>query len=138
MRALAFGTFDIFHPGHEFYLKEAKKLADELYVVVAKDSTVRSVKGRKPVNEENSRLAVIQKLPFVDKAMLGSQNDKYAVLDVVKPDVIVLGYDQDSFTAGLEEELRKRRLNPQIVRAESYMPEKWKSSKLIKNINNIE
>ena len=58
-KVLAFGTFDIFHPGHEFYLKSAAKHGS-LHVVVARDSTVESVKGRKPKNNEDARLAVIR------------------------------------------------------------------------------
>jgi len=46
VKVLAFGTFDILHPGHEFYLKEAKKHGDILDVVVARDSTVEKIKGK--------------------------------------------------------------------------------------------
>ena len=48
VRVLAFGTFDILHPGHDHYLQEARKLGDELWVVVALDETVRQGKGRLP------------------------------------------------------------------------------------------
>ena len=129
MRVLAFGTFDIYHPGHEFYLREAKRFGN-VTVVVARDSTVLSVKGKAPQNDEGSRLAVIAGLDFVDEVMLGSEQDKYAVLDLVKPDVIVLGYDQEAFVSALTGELAKRRMKTKIVRAGSYMPEKWKSSLL--------
>lgn len=39
-RVMCFGTFDIFHPGHEFYLGEAAKLADMMTVVIARDHRV--------------------------------------------------------------------------------------------------
>lgn len=41
---MAFGTFDVFHPGHEYYLTQAKKYGDILIVVVARDKTVEKVK----------------------------------------------------------------------------------------------
>lgn len=41
---LTFGTFDIFHPGHEYYLREAKKHGDKLVTVIARDQTVKNVK----------------------------------------------------------------------------------------------
>ena len=69
-KALAFGTFDIFHKGHEFYLKQAGKYG-KLYVIVARDSTVKKVKGKYPLNNEKKRLKVIQDLDYVDKAYLG-------------------------------------------------------------------
>jgi cytidyltransferase-like protein len=41
---MTFGTFDVFHPGHRFYLAEARKLGDRLLVIVALDSTVEKIK----------------------------------------------------------------------------------------------
>lgn len=130
-KVLAFGTFDIFHQGHEYYLKEAKKHGDILEVVVARDSTVKEIKGEYPLNDEATRLSVIQGLDYVDMAFLGHEGeDKYFMIELLKPDVICLGYDQNSFTSGLEEILRKRFLYPAIVRLEGYKADLYKSSKL--------
>lgn len=41
---MCFGTFDIFHPGHEYYLGEAQKLADIMTIVIARDHRVFSGK----------------------------------------------------------------------------------------------
>jgi FAD synthetase len=41
---MTFGTFDVFHPGHRFYLTEARKLGGRLIVIVALDSTVEKIK----------------------------------------------------------------------------------------------
>jgi len=51
IRVMTFGTFNIFHKGHEFYLREAKKFGDKLYVVVALDSTVLKIKDKLPKND---------------------------------------------------------------------------------------
>ena len=40
VRVMATGVFDILHLGHVHYLEEAKKLGDELVVVVAADKTL--------------------------------------------------------------------------------------------------
>lgn len=128
-KVLAFGTFDIFHKGHEFYLREAKKYGI-LYVVVARDLTVKKVKGKSPVNDESERLAKIQSLDYVDKAILGNEKDKYAIIEQLKPDVICLGYDQNSFTKNLKQELNKRGLNPEIIRIKDFKADKYKSSKM--------
>ena len=130
-KVLAFGTFDIFHQGHEYYLREAKKQGDILEVVVARDSTVKEIKGEYPLNNEVTRLSVIQGLDYVDMAFLGHEGeDKYFMIELLKPDVICLGYDQNSFTDNLEEGLERMCLNPEIVRLKGYKAEVYKSSKL--------
>jgi FAD synthetase len=58
---MAFGTFDILHAGHEHYLNQAKELGDYLIVVVARDQTVRSVKGEAATNSEKVRLNNLKK-----------------------------------------------------------------------------
>ena len=128
---LVFGTFDLFHPGHEFFLREAKKHGDILQVVVARDKTVEEVKGKKPADDEIRRLSKLQSLGFVDDVILGSLGDKYKIIEALKPDIIVLGYDQKAFTENLEEELKKRGLKTEVIRLkESFKPETYKSSKI--------
>ena len=41
---MCFGTFDIFHPGHAFYLSEAQKFAKKMTIVIARDHRVFSGK----------------------------------------------------------------------------------------------
>ena len=129
-KVLTFGTFDLLHKGHEFYLKEAKKHGEELWVVVARDKTVKQIKGILPVEDEQERLSNVQSLDYVDKALLGKVGDKYAIIEEVNPDIICLGYDQVAFTDKLKEELEFRGLHPEIIRISSFKPEIYKSSKL--------
>lgn len=132
-RVLALGTFDRLHPGHEHYLREAARLGDELVVVVARDATVHEVKGRPAVQDEFERLAAIEAVPGVTTAVLGRPGDKLRIVEEIHPDVIALGYDQRSFTTGLQEELARRGLHPRIVRIGAFRPEAFKSSKLRKD-----
>ncbi len=130
-KVLAFGTFDIFHKGHEFYLKEAKKYGDILNVIVARDSTVKEVKGKTPLNNESKRLAKIQSLDYVNMAFLGYEEDKYKIIEEIRPDIICIGYDQQSFNNDLKNTLKERGLNPKIVKFEKgFKPELYKTSKL--------
>ena len=130
-KVLAFGTFDVFHKGHEFYLKKAKKHGNMLNVVVARDSTVKQIKGKYPLNNELKRLAKIKNLDYVDNAFLGYEGDKYKIIKELKPDVICLGYDQGSFTNNLKIILKKRGLNPKVIKFEKgFKPEIYKTSKL--------
>ncbi len=124
-KAIAFGTFDGFHPGHRFYLDSAATYGD-LTVVVARDSTVRSVKGRPAARDENERLTTLEAAGY--HAMLGSESDKYAVLSEVEPDVICLGYDQAAFTEKLAEVCHARGVHAEIVRLPAFHPELYKSS----------
>lgn len=130
-KVMAFGSFDILHEGHKHYLQEAKSFGDYLIVIVARDENILKFKGRKPRNDENHRLNEIKKLDFVDEAVLGHKKDILEVLEEFKPDVICLGYDQKTVDAQkLRQELEKRKLKAEIIRAKPYKEDICKSSKL--------
>lgn len=130
---MAFGTFDYFHAGHESYLKQAKALGNHLTVVIARDDTVKHIKGHIPDTPEKKRLKAVKTLPFVDKAILGNRSDKFKIIKKYKPDIIALGYDQFVFTYQLKTLLIKYKINSRIVRLEPFKPEINKSS-IIKNL----
>ena len=126
-KAIAFGTFDGFHPGHRFYLDQASAHGD-LTVVVARDATVETVKGRRPQKSEQERLADLCAAGY--NAILGGTGDKYAVLSEIRPDAICLGYDQTAFTEKLPAVLKERGLTAEIIRVPAFHPETYKSSLL--------
>ncbi len=136
VRAIAFGTFSLIHPGHIYYLTTAKSLADELIVVIARDSTVKKIKGKSLVPEEQ-RKKVIEALKPVDQAILGSETDRYEIIEKLKPDVIVLGVDQDEQEDKLAYELSKRGLKSKIVRVSKAEGILYKSSKLLDYVCSI-
>lgn len=130
-KILVFGTFDIFHKGHESFLRQARKYGRNLIAVVARDKTVWKVKGRLPKNGEKARLEKIKKSGLADKVILGNLRNKYAVIEKIKPDVICLGYDQMAFVDNLADFLFEKGMkNVKIKRLESYKPDIFKSSKL--------
>ena len=128
MKVMAFGTFDVIHPGHSFYLKKAKKLGKKLLVVVARDLTVKNVKGKMPHHMEQRRLNDVKSLGIADEVVLGYLGDPLRIIEEVKPDTIALGYDQHAFTDNLFNTLKERGLLIDIVRIPSYKPEVNKSS----------
>ena len=132
-KVLVFGSFDLLHDGHKYFLKEAKKLGDSLIVVVARDDTIRDFKKVDPMYSEEERIEHVKKLEVADEVILGYKGDKWKVIETVKPNVIALGYDQDSYTDGLKKGMVERGLNVRIVRLGSYKPEKYKSSLLKEN-----
>jgi cytidyltransferase-related domain len=88
------GAFDIIHPGHIYTLKEAKKKGDLLVVVVATDQTILKTKKRKPIYNQDIRLKNVQAIKYVDLALKGKK-DWRKILNQVKPDIVVFGYDQE-------------------------------------------
>ncbi len=125
-RVMVFGTFDIFHPGHLSFLRQAKKFGEQLIVVVARDKNVLKIKGRQPVNSESSRLNQLKVVNIIDKVFLGNLENPYKIIDEIKPEVICLGYDQEVYT----EELAKRFSKIKIYRLKAFKEDKYKSSKL--------
>lgn len=130
---MAFGTFDIFHPGHINFLKQAKKYG-KLIVVIARDRTVKRIKGKSPYNAEKQRLRLVKASGLADKIILGSLSDRYAAIKNYRPDIIALGYDQKFFVDELKSELKKIKLNAKIIRLKPFQPKKYKSS-ILKNEN---
>ncbi|WP_290598180.1 MULTISPECIES: FAD synthase [unclassified Archaeoglobus] len=115
-RVVATGTFDLIHPGHITFLREARKLGDELIVIVAREKNVRH--KPKPVVPEEQRRKVVEAIKYVDRAILGDEKDIFKPIMELKPDVIVLGHDQHFDENWLKEELKKRNLSCEVVRIE--------------------
>lgn len=126
---MCFGTFDFLHLGHLNYFEQAKKYGDYLIVVIARDSTKQKQKKDIFFTEEE-RQQLVQALQIVDEAVLGDHEDHYKIISEKKPDIICLGYDHSISEETLQEELQRRSLSPQIVRANPFQPTSQKSSRL--------
>lgn len=133
---MAFGTFDYLHAGHEHYLKEARELGDELIVVIARDRTAESIRGKRPDHSERKRAAKLKALPHVTKVILGDLEDKYRVIRKHKPHVIALGYDQFVFTQQLNRTIIDLKLDTVVTRLAAYKPEMYKSSLIKRSLKN--
>ncbi len=86
------GVFDVLHIGHIITLSEAKKHGDVLVVAIARNEHIRK-KGREPVHDIEYRKIMVECLKPVDMAIEGFEKPD-RMLELVKPDVIVYGYDQ--------------------------------------------
>lgn len=58
---MVFGTFDLFHPGHVYYISEAFSRVENLIVIIARDNRVQSGKGIVPHHNENNRREIVEK-----------------------------------------------------------------------------
>ncbi len=130
-KVLVFGVFDCLHPGHFSFLRQAKKYGT-LMVAVARDSSVKKLKNKKPAQSEKQRVAVLKKsFPkmsiFLGDKILGS----YTVIKTQKPDIICLGYDQTGLAEDLAKKIKMRKPPKiRIVILKPFKSEKFKSSLL--------
>ena len=123
-RVLCCGTFDYLHPGHISFLRQARRLGSELFVVIARDENVKRIKGRVPDQDEQERKARLEELDFVDDVRLGNPGKNFLqVVEEIQPDVIALGYDQSG-----PSRLKEAFPDCQIVVLQPHFPEKYKSS----------
>jgi len=138
-RVLVAGTFDIIHPGHIHLIKEATKLG-KVIVIVARDSTVRRIKGREPIIPERQRLEVVKNIKGVFKARLGNEDkDLLKVVEEEKPDIILLGPNQNFNEKEIEEELKRRGINVKVLRLEDELKDfpLHSTTKIVKRILEI-
>ena len=133
VRVMASGVFDILHPGHLHFLEEARKLGDELYVVVANDNTAR-LKKHEPITPQDMRLKMIAALRIVDRAMLGHDGDMFRIVEEIKPDIIALGFDQAIAEEEISKELARRGLNVKIVRLQQLDHDLTGSRKIMQKV----
>jgi len=112
---MATGVFDLLHPGHVYFLTEAKKLGDELVVVVARDQTARRLK-HEPYVPEHIRREMVEALKPVDRAVLGSTTDIYETVVRERPNLIALGYNQVWNESEVEGECARRGVPLKVVR----------------------
>lgn len=99
------GCFDLLHAGHVTYLEAAKKTGDKLILGLNTDRSVSALKGpTRPVVHEGDRARVLAALASVDAVILFDEDTPLALIDLVRPDVIVKGddYTEDQVVGGKE------------------------------------
>ena len=104
-RVMASGVFDLIHNGHISYLEQAKSLGGRR-------------RKHEPITPEDMRARIVGALKPVDRAIVGRDGDFFDTVREVRPDIIVLGFDQTFDERELEEQLSERGLgNIRVVRA---------------------
>ena len=80
----------------ELIVREAKKLGSQLIVGVVRDAAVKKKKGNdRPIQNESTRLQIIEALSFVDKAVYQDEFDPTPMLEQFKPYILAKGDDWD-------------------------------------------
>ncbi|WP_247731382.1 FAD synthase [Halovivax limisalsi] len=120
MRVVAQGTFDLVHPGHVHYLREAAAMGDELVVIVARRTNVDH--KERPICPATQRRDVVDALEPVDRAILGHESDIFVPIEELEPDVIALGHDQHHDEEAILAELDRRGIDCELRRASGTEP----------------
>lgn len=88
------GCFDLLHAGHVTYLEAARKTGDRLVLGLNTDRSVSALKGpSRPVIHELDRARVLAALEAVDAVILFDQDTPLALIEAIRPDIIVKGND---------------------------------------------
>ena len=119
---LAGGVFDIIHPGHIHTLNAAKALGGVLVVAIATDKTAQQMNKRPPLHNQELRRELVSYLSMVDKAIIGHEDDIFETVKEIKPDIIVLGYDQIHQEKFIDDGCKRINLDVEIIRLQSPVP----------------
>src|SRR6202000_2679990 len=88
------GVFDLLHIGHITYMAKASELGDKLIIGLNSDSSVKRIKGDdRPVNDQNSRAALLAALFFVDAIVVFEEDTPINLITALMPDILVKGAD---------------------------------------------
>jgi FAD synthetase len=94
---------------------------------------VEKRKGKKPIMPENQRRALVEALKVVDEAVLGYEDfDIGRVIEKIKPDIIVVGYDQDGMEQMVKNYVKEKRLKIKVVKIGKFGEDELDSSSKIK------
>ncbi|MDF2431397.1 MAG: D-glycero-beta-D-manno-heptose 1-phosphate adenylyltransferase [Mucilaginibacter sp.] len=88
------GVFDLLHIGHITYMAKAAELGDKLVIGLNSDSSVKRIKGNdRPVNDQDSRAALLAAFFFVDAIAIFEEDTPLSIITTLLPDILVKGAD---------------------------------------------
>jgi rfaE bifunctional protein nucleotidyltransferase chain/domain len=88
------GCFDMLHPGHLKYLREASLLGDFLVIGLNSDKSISLLKGEnRPINDFDFRATMLSYLDFVDYIFEFDDLDPVGIIKSVNPHFLVKGSD---------------------------------------------
>lgn len=99
------GCFDILHAGHVLFLEEARSLGDKLVLGLNSDDSVRRLKGEhRPLQTEEARSHILAAMACIDLVVVFEEDTPLALIQNIKPDVLVKGgdYAPNEIVGGLE------------------------------------
>ena len=80
------------------------------------------MKKRPPLHNQELRRELVSCLTMVDRAVVGHENDIFETVKEIKPDIIVLGYDQIHQEKFIDDGCKRINIDVEIVRLQSPVP----------------
>jgi rfaE bifunctional protein nucleotidyltransferase chain/domain len=92
------GCFDIIHRGHVHYLSKASDLGNYLVVGINSDASVKRLgkSDSRPLQDEQTRALILASFHFVHAVIIFDEDTPAALIQLIKPDVLVKGADYDA------------------------------------------
>ena len=88
------GCFDLFHEGHLYLIKEAKKKCDFLIVGLNSDESVKILKGKgRPIENQEIRVKNLSKVEDVNAISIFNTETPEIIIKDLKPDILIKGGD---------------------------------------------
>ncbi|MBI9098970.1 MAG: adenylyltransferase/cytidyltransferase family protein [Spirochaetaceae bacterium] len=126
---LVFGTFDVIHPGHKFFLEQSAEYGDKLVAVIARDDFVSSIKKKTPVHSQEERIKHIISSGLVDDACLSDKiTGTFNVVMKINPQVVCFGHDQIKLAESFKKWMDIHDKKIEIVTVDPYKREKYSST----------
>ena len=88
------GCFDLFHEGHLYLIKEAKKRCDFLIVGLNSDKSVKMLKGEdRPIENQEKRAKNLSRMKEVDAIAIFNTETPENIIEDLNPDILIKGGD---------------------------------------------
>ena len=129
-RVLVFGVFDLLHPGHVAFLRDAAKHGSELIVVITPDARVKAEKGRTPFFTARERATMVASIKDVSSAVIGDRGTTWTTVKRLRPDVICIGHDQRADHPAFLAQLNSLSKKPRIIRLRAKKASRYASSRI--------
>src|SRR3989344_9024202 len=121
-KVAVWGKFDGLHKGHIEFLRHARELGDELYVIIISDNAVKENTGKFPEKIAEKRKEDLLKLGFMNEVYLShSFKNSLEFILRLKPDIFAFGHDQKTkWEEQLQNYLSSKNLHLKYIHLEVY------------------
>lgn len=109
------GCFDLLHPGHLSYLREAKNKGDALWIALNGETSVRELKGpTRPIMSDAQRAYMLANLEVIDGIVIFNTPRLNNEILALKPDIYVKAGDYTIETLNPQERAALEAVNAKI------------------------